>query len=209
MNAAPRRFVSLGVAALFQVLLVYGLYVGLLNKYGLNIPNDLIVHIVPVIPPEPPMPAPAIPGKPIYAPSPIVPMPHIPTTDKETAPITLVVAGPNDLAPAAQPIPHAAEVFARVDPRHRNPQPDYPATSKRLNEEGTTILSIFIDERGSVTQAQLLTSSGSSRLDDAAMRGVTTRGQKRWHYLPAMKDGIAIGVWQTVAVKWELKRSGY
>jgi protein TonB len=66
--------------------------------------------------------------------------------------------------------------------------PDYPFLSLRLREQGTLRLKITIDERGIVTQATVVNSSGFQRLDEAAVNWV----KQHWRYTPAMQGTKAI-----------------
>lgn len=73
---------------------------------------------------------------------------------------------------AATPAVAAAEAAAivLVPLAGHNPQPEYPALAWRHGIEGTTLLALAVDAAGSVTDVQLVTSSGSKLLDDAALR---------------------------------------
>ncbi len=62
--------------------------------------------------------------------------------------------------------------------------PDYPALSLRLREEGHVVLRVELDERGQVHRAQVQTSSGSDRLDRAALNAVS-----HWRCSPARHAG--------------------
>lgn len=68
-----------------------------------------------------------------------------------------------------------------------HPQPQYPEASKLAGEQGEVMLRIDLNERGEVTAVRVLTSSGHSRLDDAALAKV-----RDWRFEPATQDGIAI-----------------
>jgi TonB family protein len=75
----------------------------------------------------------------------------------------------------------------------------YPEISRRLNQEGTVVVSYTILADGSVSNPSVITSSGFSDLDNAALVAVKT-----WRYTPASKDGVAVAVpWQT-AVQFKL-----
>ena len=62
--------------------------------------------------------------------------------------------------------------------------PAYPATSRRLGEEGQTVLRVELDEQGSVSAARVVSGSGHARLDEAALAAVRT-----WRCRPALRDG--------------------
>jgi TonB family protein len=56
--------------------------------------------------------------------------------------------------------------------------PPYPAISQRMGEQGESVLSLTIGPDGGVIQADVLRSSGSKRLDDAAQDFI--RRSWRW-----------------------------
>jgi TonB family protein len=78
---------------------------------------------------------------------------------------------------------------------------NYPADSLKLGEEGATTLGFNILTDGTVDAIKVLASSGSERLDQAAMRCAAN-----WHYRPAIKDGkLTETNWKT-SVKWILPK---
>jgi protein TonB len=78
---------------------------------------------------------------------------------------------------------------------------DYPPISVRLGEQGTTTLGFTINAEGRVENAHIITSSGSERLDNAALSCVGN-----WKYGPAKNDaGQAVPVPNQAKVLWNLK----
>ena len=76
----------------------------------------------------------------------------------------------------------------RIDASSRhNPKPRYPQLSRRLGEEGQVLLDLLVRADGSVGEISVRRSSGSSRLDQAALDAV-----RHWRYLPAHRGGEAI-----------------
>ena len=75
---------------------------------------------------------------------------------------------------AAIPAP-APERMLRSKPKpgRRFVPPVYPAMSRRLGEEGETTLAMCVDADGRASNVTVVKSSGSSRLDEAAVRGLT------------------------------------
>ncbi len=67
-----------------------------------------------------------------------------------------------------------------------NCRDDYPFLARVFGQEGTTELAFQVMADGTVSGVKVATSSGSDRLDDAAVECVA-----RWHYRPAIKDGQA------------------
>ena len=73
-----------------------------------------------------------------------------------------------------------------------NPAPHYPTLAKRLGEQGKVMLRVLVNAAGQPQLIELQTSSGSERLDIAAIEAV-----KRWQFIPAREgnaavDGVAI-----------------
>ena len=58
----------------------------------------------------------------------------------------------------------------------------YPQVSRRLKEEGTAILRMFFDKNGNPQKIELIKSTGSIRLDDAARQGANTLRLKSLGY---------------------------
>ena len=82
----------------------------------------------------------------------------------------------------------------------QNPKPAYPAISRRLNEQGKTIVRVLIGADGVPQRAEVATSSGFSRLDEAAVATVM-----RWRYVPGKRAGVAEAMWFNVPLNWVLE----
>ena len=78
--------------------------------------------------------------------------------------------------------------------------PEYPATSRRLEETGTTILQFLIDVDGSVLDSKIETSSGHQRLDDAAKAGLS-----RCKFKAGTLDGKPEQSWARLRYVWKLE----
>lgn len=76
---------------------------------------------------------------------------------------------------------------------------DYPFWAKLLSQEGTTDLTLQVHADGTVSGVTVAQSSGSDRLDHAAVECVA-----KWHYLPAIRDGKLTDVPWTARVVWAL-----
>jgi protein TonB len=91
--------------------------------------------------------------------------------------------------------------MVRIDPRHPLTQPTYPLQSRRLGEEGSVELLVFVLPNGRVGEARVAVGSGYARLDEAAMR----EALRNWRFLPNTVDGVATGSWNRVAITFRLK----
>lgn len=80
-----------------------------------------------------------------------------------------------------------------------NPPPKYPAMSRRLGEQGRILLRVTVSADGAAVSVALQASSGSSRLDEAALGAV-----KRWRFVPAKRGGQAISASVVVPIKFSL-----
>ncbi|WP_319238492.1 energy transducer TonB [uncultured Propionivibrio sp.] len=93
-------------------------------------------------------------------------------------------------------------VQARFDADYlRNPAPAYPSMSRRLGEEGKTILRVHVLSDGSADQVDIKTSSGSLRLDESAQRTVGT-----WKFVPAKRGGTPVESWVLVPITFRLEQ---
>jgi periplasmic protein TonB len=191
------RLVGLGLVVLLHVVLIYALVNALARRtievVHAPIETKIIEEVKPP-PQEPPPPPPPEfkPPPPAFVPPPEV---HIetPPPPQNTA-ITAVtpVAPP----PKAAPV----RVLPRVDVAHSQ-QPEYPPDSRRAGEEGSLILQVLVDPNGRVLDSKLEQSSGSERLDQAALQGVKTS----YRFIPGTVDGKPQEMWYTFKFTWKLR----
>lgn len=149
----------------------------------------------PVAPP-PIVTAPAQAESPVVAPPPPPPAPLPPVE----APVA--VAAPPEPAPPAPPAPPPVPVTPPVFHADylNNPPPAYPALSRRMGEEGKVVLRVFVTEQGLPGDIQVRTSSGYSRLDDAASSTV-----RQWRFVPARRGKDPVGAWVLVPISFSLR----
>lgn len=165
--------------------------------------------------PAAPTPQPVTPKaqpKPQVQPTPLV------TAQPQPSPV-VTTAAPSQAAPTVSPSPPtpAAAPAAAGNPRPatsntaavvlpssdadylNNPPPAYPRMSRRMGEQGTVVLRVFINTEGRAEQAEIRTSSGYSRLDEAALETV-----RRWRYVPGKRAGVAEAMWFNVPIRFVL-----
>jgi len=82
---------------------------------------------------------------------------------------------------AGPPVPVVLEPVAR----HR-PAPSYPRLARRAGEEGSVLCRLHIAIDGTVERVEVVESSGSTRLDQAAREALVT-----WRFEPRREDGVA------------------
>jgi protein TonB len=79
--------------------------------------------------------------------------------------------------------------------------PEYPFISRRLREQGTLRLKLTIDEKGSVTGAVVVNSSGFQRLDEAAVTWV----KSHWRYTPALQGTKPVSSMADAIIEFRLQ----
>ncbi|HEX4295145.1 MAG TPA: TonB family protein [Rhizomicrobium sp.] len=145
-----------------------------------------------IIPKPPPPPPPQV----DIPPPPTAPPPEINIQVDAPAPsITVTNKPPPVVAP---PVHQAVSTPVSVGRPHTCQQ-NYPEVSVRLNEEGTTTLAFHVMTDGSVSNVSIAKSSGSDRLDNAA---ISCAG--RWRYKPATQDGNPTETPWQANVQWKL-----
>jgi len=81
--------------------------------------------------------------------------------------------------------------------------PPYPALSQRLGEQGTTRLKVTVGVDGKPTEVTIDNSSGSTRLDAAALQYV----KENYTWEPATRDGKPVSDTILVNIVWDLKNA--
>jgi len=148
---------------------------------------------------KPPPPPPKI----EVTPPPFVPPPDIQIDlPVDRAPTTAITA--TTQKPVVKPPPPAAVVRVPPQQNKRRPliEPDYPPQSKRLGEEGATVLRLYILEDGRVGEAQVAQSSGFQRLDDAAVK----HAKRSWRFVPGTENGKPVAMWYEFRVVWKIEK---
>lgn len=214
-----QRFFKITIAVLlFHAGLLYLIQSGLARKLTeAVIAPEIIARIIPMEPPrpekapeppkpqktpEPPKPVKIVtprptPPKPQPTPEPVPSLPPSPTA------IEAPPAPPTPPAPPAEPPPAPANTAPRAvglnEIQCAPPKPDYPRQSVRMGESGTSVINLTFDEKGKITKAIVKKSSGSSRLDEAAVEAV-----RRMSCQPFMLNGRAVPVTADQPINWQL-----
>jgi len=153
-------------------------------------------------PPEPPKPKPnpvrkverITPPAPIEAPSQTaISAPPVPPAP----PAAEVVAS----APPAPSAPPAAVVLPRFDVDYlQNPAPVYPSMARRMGEQGRVLLRVVVRPDGTPDNVVLRQSSGSPRLDEAALDAV-----RKWRFVPARQGSTPVTAAVIVPIVFSLE----
>ena len=121
---------------------------------------------------------------------------RVTTFDQRGAPIA---AGPPVFSSSAP------EVATFQPPRGdlaylNNPSPVYPVFAKRAREQGVVMLHVRVDAAGNVEGIEVHKSSGSLRLDDAALAAV-----RRWRFVPARTGARTVAGIALVPIHFQLE----
>lgn len=168
-----------------------------------------------LMPPPPPPAAPPAPPQPvraaIVAPIPVV---RIPTPAPQPAVADVPAPAPASPATSGTPAPGPSIAAPPVPPAPPGPldagdlsarmisatPPAYPVECRRRREQGTVTLAVLVGTDGRVDQVSVSGSSGSFRLDRAALAAV-----RRWRWSPVIRDGAAVMVRGFVTIPFVLK----
>lgn len=142
------------------------------------------------------------PAKPIPAPPREIetdlPAPKLVVPDIPVVVDTPIVAEPDPADIVTPPAPPTPDTTPRLA---ADSKPVYPPASIRAQEEGLTRLSLCVSERGRVTDATLIRSSGYSRLDAAALKWVRIA-----RFKPATRSGQPVAMCNyDIIYQWDLR----
>ena len=210
----------------FHIVFIWALQSGLILRAAeIIVPAEVLAQFV-----EPPVPksAPALPTSPPppklekkaveRAPAPLAPpapqplaiadptpAPNAPTgvTAQQPAMLPAPLAAVAAAAPAGPPAGAAAAAvqLPSSDASYlQNPKPPYPPVSRRLNEQGKSVIRVMIGVDGLPKDATIAKSSGFDRLDQAALATVM-----RWRFVPGKRGGTPEEMWFNVPINWVLE----
>lgn len=103
-------------------------------------------------------------------------------------------------APPGPPAPPRIELPSAAARYLDNPPPRYPPLSRRLGEQGQVVLRVRIEVDGTASQAEIRTSSGYARLDQAALQTVLA-----WRYVPGTRNGVPEAMWFNIPINFVLE----
>lgn len=214
-----RNLVIASSVVVFHVAALWALQSGLLRRaIEVVVPAEILSEfITPPLPkPPPPVPTPPQPKPPLPQPkAPSPPPPPMPLAIPDPVPVPTAPVGvttpPAPLPPiaapvAATPAPPAPPPAPKIElPSSdadylQNPKPPYPPMSQRLGEQGKVVVRVLIGTDGQAQQAEVKTSSGFERLDQAALATV-----KRWRYVPGKRNGVVEAMWFNVPINFVLE----
>ena len=186
-----KHLVGFAMVVLMHILIGWALVSGLARKVVEVIKAPIETKIIeetkpPPPPPEnlPPPPPRLAPPPPSFVPPPEIvvappptPAPTITTTQVAPPPAPVTIAPPP--APAAPPAPPAPPPVARTSPSlnfNACEKPEYSAAARRAEATGTTVVVYTMETDGTISDARVEKSAGSSRehkaLDRATLEAV-------------------------------------
>jgi len=210
-----RRIVIATSVVLFHIAALWALQTGLLRRaVEVIVPAEVLSEFInPPAPraeePKPPTPQvkpqPRAAQKTAPAPQPIAvatpePAAAAPTGVTTPQPAAPAAAAPATAGPPTPPAPPRIELPSSDAAYLNNPKPPYPALSKRLGEQGKVVVRVLIGVDGTAQQAEIRTSSGYDRLDQAALATVL-----KWRYVPGKRGGVAEAMWFNVPINFVLE----
>jgi len=108
--------------------------------------------------------------------------------------------GTGVIRPIDPPIPKPILTGTRLDPRYAGQmQPDYPAGLQRRQIEGLVEVRVLVGPDGRVKAIEPITAT-----DPAFYRATVEQAMKRWRFLPATRDGVAVEAWRVMTVRFRL-----
>nr|WP_233506020.1 energy transducer TonB [Rhodoferax lacus] len=119
------------------------------------------------------------------------------TAPQAAAPLLAAPVSPSTASPV--PAPRVELPSSDADYLH-NPKPEYPGQSRRRAEQGKVLLRVFIGADGLAQKAEIKTSSGFARLDQAALATVLA-----WRYAPGKRAGVPEAMWFDVPINFVLE----
>lgn len=218
-NAPPsfmnRRLVIAASVVLFHIAALWALQSGLLQRaVEVIVPAEVLSEFISPPapkseqpqPPTPKAPAPqpqkrqALPAPlPVATPAP-APAPAAPAGVSTPQPPAPAMAGAVSTAPPGPPAPPRLELPSSDAAYLNNPKPAYPVLSKRMGEQGKVVVRVLIGVDGTAQQAEIRTSSGYDRLDQAALTTVL-----KWRYVPGKRGGVPEAMWFNVPINFVLE----
>ncbi|WP_051361786.1 energy transducer TonB [Solimonas soli] len=205
----PRHAAAFGLIAALHVAALAALFIA---RDAPRPPQAIQPMMVTFISEAPPRPEPAPPPpetlkpkpqpKMIATPKPTPAAITAPPLDEPTVDERPVEQAPPTPAPAAPAAPPETVPPNFVAAYLNNPGPKYPQMSMKLREQGTVMLLVLVSAEGRADKVTVESSSGHSRLDDAAIDVV----KRYWRFVPAKQGDKAVAAWVKVPITFELNQ---
>ncbi|WP_366943575.1 energy transducer TonB [Parasphingopyxis sp.] len=204
---STRRLTAIVAVIILHVALAYALVSGLAVRVAQAVQEDLTVFDVEDEPPPPEEELPPPPPEQPLPPPPVVVTPPPPVViQRPTVAPRPVAPAPAPPPPAPPPPPPPPPSQAQAAQPRGNPgrwvtNADYPSASIRNEEQGTASFRLTVGTNGRVTNCQITSSTGYSRLDNETCRQL----QRRARFRPALDDAgnPTTGTYSS-SIRWEI-----
>jgi protein TonB len=206
-----KNFTGIAIVIVLHVFVAWGIINGLgkrmITKMQEAVETKIIEEVKPPPPPETPPPPP--PPEMKAPPPPFIPPVEVQV--QQPPPQQTAIAVSSSAKPATTDLnraPPAPAAPAKASgPAHTNAvvnfdtcaKPEYPKSSLRNEETGTSTISFLISADGSVKDSKITRSSGFRDLDKAAVAALS-----KCRFKPATENGQAVETWSPVAYVWNL-----
>jgi protein TonB len=197
-----RRTAVLAAIIALHLLIIWVLATGLATRaiqmVAPPIQTSIVQQTKQTVKPPPP-PPPELQRQQVEVPPPVVNIPAAAQTHAITVVKQAIRTAPAPPAPTrVTPLAENQRDFPSTDDY-------YPDASRRLGEQGTALVHMCIGAGGRlVGDPTMAKSSGSSRLDQAALRYArATSG----HFVPATRNGVPVTVCTSLPIKFQLTDS--
>jgi TonB family protein len=172
-----------------------------------------------------PVSAPAQAALPEPSPAPPVQAPEPEPTPRQTAPQALIPPTPAPADPEPEPEPQRPQIEERAEPEPTPeaprvrvgelveggvgvvppqlvsfPKPQYPPLARSLRVEGTVVVSVLVDENGTVQDVRMVEPvQKKGGLNEAAVAAA-----RNARYRPATKEGVRVKMWTRLRIPFKL-----
>lgn len=205
------NLISLAASGAITIGMIFAImYMGLVTHPPIR-SEPMVIDLIalPTPPPKPPRPPSPKPPTSVRLPTEAVPVANpAPSTPVSVVDERATTSVPVPIISATQPEHPAPTVVAppsipTADLSTRllsAPPPRYPLEARRRREQGTVVLNVLLSIDGRVFEISVDRSSGSDRLDNAALAAVS-----RWRWSPTLQGGIPTMVRGLVTIPFELQ----
>jgi len=190
--------VVIGLHVIFALALIAGTAVKYVPQLRDILESQLIKHEEEEKPKEPPPPPPDFKPPPVQ--TPIVDLPIVACPPPVNAIVQKAEPAKPVEQPKAAPPPITQARIAKGSNLGEACSSYYPSASRRLSEEGSVVLLVYVAPNGRVSETKVETSSGIQRLDEAAEKCVRAQGK----FEPQKVGNDAVGSWQRMKWTWRL-----
>lgn len=212
-KSTGRNFTGITVVVILHILVAYAVISGLGKRMVAKLADPVETKIIEEVKPPPPKDLPPPPPPPemkappppfippvevnVQQPPPPTPIAAVSTAKPQSDVLQRPVTPPGPPAPPA-PAATGVKVNAVVD-FSSCAKPDYPKSSLRNEETGTSTMSFLIGVDGHVVEAKVQKSSGFRDLDKAAINALS-----KCTFKPGTVDGKPEQSWAPVQYVWTL-----